>query len=184
MSFLVPGDSNPFKWVVDWFGAKIRKQLDKNIDDKMHDAGQAIVRRAKQLAPVETGALRDSINYLVVYNETGGNHELLIQVGEPYGIYQEFGTRNIPPHPYIRPAINEFGRVWGVDINPEFAVNAGHTGLLAGIGPLGAGFALHHKSRKPLTAKQVKHVETGLIPSIRRLNRGATKRSRLRVRVI
>lgn len=177
----------PFGWAFNWLGKKVLKTWNDYTDRKMHEAGEAIVRRAKQLAPVDTGALRDSIDYLVMYNEFGGKHELLIQVGEPYGIFQEFGTRNIPPHPYIRPALNEFGRVWGADVHMDFQAPGAVDwhGLLAGVGQHGAGFAASASPRwKPLTPKQVKHVEGTLIPSIKRHNRGNTKRARLRVRVI
>lgn len=175
---------NPFEW----FGNQVLKQWNNDIDERMHQTGQAIVSRAQQLAPVDTGALRDSIDYLVLTNESGGRHELLIQVGEPYGIFQEFGTRDIPPHPYIRPAINEVGRVWGFDINMEFqeSVSAGQwAGLLATTGRRGAGFAASpHPNWKPLTTKQLGHVERTLIPSIKRYNRGNTRRAKMRVRAL
>ena len=175
-------------WDFKWFGNRIIKEWNRVVDDRMHKTGEAIVSRAKQLAPVDTGALRDSINYLIVYNETGGRHELLIQVGMYYGIFQEFGTRNIPPHPYIRPAINEADRIWGFDIGMDFQAPSAPgewAGLLAGIGRKGAGFAASaHPRWKPLTPRQQAHVENVLIPSIKRLNRGNTKRATMRVRTI
>lgn len=177
------------KWLdiaFDWFGAKVLHQVNTDIDLRMREAGEKIVSIAKGLAPVKTGALRDSIDYLVVYNESGGKHELLIQVGESYGIYQEFGTRNIPPHPFIRPALNAV-KVFGYDIGMEFqASELPWPGLHAHTGPGGAGFSkpISHPGWKPLTARQQHHVEHVLTPSIRRMNRGNVKRATMRVRII
>jgi len=170
----------------DWFGAKVLHQVNVDIDLRMREAGEKIVSIARGLAPVKTGALRDSIDYLVVYNESGSRHELLIQVGESYGIFQEVGTRNIPPHPYIRPALNEV-RAFGFDIGMDFqSSELPWPGLLARTGPGGAGFEkpISHPGWKPLTAKQQHHLEHVLTPSIRRLNRGNVKRATMRVRVI
>jgi len=178
-----------FKWAniaFEWLGQKILHKIDEDIDRRMHAAGRKIVAKARSLAPVDTGALRDSIDYLVMYNESGGRHELLIQVGMPYGIFQEFGTRNIPPHPYIRPALNEV-RAFGFDIGMDFqSSELPWPGLLARTGPGGAGFEkpISHPGWKPLTAKQQHHLEHVLTPSIRRLNRGNVKRATMRVRVI
>lgn len=172
-------------WDFKWFGDRVRAQWEKEIDRRMHRAGEAIVNRAKQLAPVRTGALRDSIDYIVLYNP-GQRSELRVTVGMPYGIFQEFGTRNIPPHPYIRPAMNEFGRIWGFDIAMDFQAPTAPgqwAGLLAGIGPGGAGFAAAaHPAWKPLTPKQLYHVQHVLTPSIKRLNVGNARRARLNVR--
>lgn len=180
------GGFNPFRW----FGDRVKKFVDNAIDKKMHAAGEAIVARAQQLAPVATGALRNSINYVVMYNEGGGRHELVIQVGMPYGVYQEFGTRFMSPHPYIRPAINRVGRLYGFDLTAQFA-GAGYNpatggpwhGLLAGTGRTQKpGFAASaHPRFKQLTSKQVSHVTGTLIPSIKRHHRGQVKRTRFMV---
>ena len=167
-----------------WFGQQVKAKIDRVIDDKMHRCGEAIVARAQALAPVRTGALRDSIAYVVAYNEMGGRHTLSIQVGVPYGIYQEFGTRNMDPHPYIRPALNEISRIWGFDVHMQFAAVPGHAGLLAstGKGFKRAGFAASaSKHWKPLTPKQAHHVEHVLKPSIQKYHRGNVKRSKMYV---
>src|SRR5208283_4471644 len=105
----------------------IGRAIDKIIDDKMVQTGELVVTRARALAPVDTGALRESIDWIIIYDEGGGRHELKITVGEFYGIYQEFGTRNIPPHPFIRPALNEASRIWGFDLGVNFAPPAAGT---------------------------------------------------------
>lgn len=73
--------------------------------------------QAKLLAPVDLGQLRNSIQYRTGAGKTGGATELENElptaqkdtalVGTPveYGVYQEFGTRNVAPQPYLRPSI-------------------------------------------------------------------------------
>lgn len=165
-----------------WFGDRVKKFIDDTIDRKMYQAGDAIVQRAQQLAPVRTGALRQSITYVVAYNEAGGRHTLSIQVGVPYGIFQEFGTRNIRPHPYIRPALNEIGRVFGFNLQMQFA-NPGTHGLLAatGLGRQPGYAATAHPAYRPLTERQKKHVKEVLIPGVKRLHRGNVRRARFTV---
>jgi len=170
-------------WDFKWFGDRVRAQWEKEIDRRMHRTGEAIVNRARQLAPVRTGALRDSIDYIVLYNP-GKRSELRITVGMPYGIFQEFGTRNIPPHPYIRPATNEFGRIWGFDVAMDF--QAPTTATWQGIYyTKDAGYVLPSAIQpRPLTAKQRVHVARYLVPSARRLNVGNVRRAGMHVRRI
>lgn len=165
-----------------WFGDRIQRAVLGDIETKLHRAGAAVVARAQSLAPVDTGALRASIGY-VVAGETGQRMTLSIQVGMPYGIYQEFGTRYMRPHPYIRPALNEIGRIFGADIQMDFTRGgpAQWHGLLA----TGPGFAASPSPRwRPLTPKQIRHVQRHLIPTSKRLYRGNVKRARMRVRRI
>jgi HK97 gp10 family phage protein len=99
-----------------WFGAALTKTVLGDIDAKLQLTGQQIVATAQSLAPVRTGALRAGIDSQVA------NHVLTITFAEPYSLFQEFGTRTIPAHPYIRPALNAVNRVWGGTIDVEFNV--------------------------------------------------------------
>lgn len=165
----------------EWFGDRISRYVNDRIDRSMHAMGEAVVARAQQLAPVRTGALRESIYYTVEYNEGGGRHVLHINAGAPYAVFQEFGTRNIPPHPFIRPALAEAGRAWGFDLAMDFA-SPGTQGLLASTGAgRRPGYAAASGSR-PLTPKQIAHVEKHLIPGVKRWHRGNVKRARFHVR--
>ena len=55
---------------------------------------------AKSLAPVDTGALRNSISTTI------SNGGLSAEIGPTvhYAPYLEFGTRRMPPQPYMGPA--------------------------------------------------------------------------------
>ena len=84
-----------------------------------------IVTEAKLASPSNTGRLRNSIHYKLAgggtfrFNDGGGekakkNEKIPAtpQIGESfvgtnvhYAIYQEFGTKYVPPHPFMRPAV-------------------------------------------------------------------------------
>jgi len=60
-------------------------------------------RRAKRMAPVDTGRLRASITHELGRDEQG----LVGRVGTNviYAPFQEYGTSRMPAHPYLRPAL-------------------------------------------------------------------------------
>ncbi|MFS0736935.1 HK97-gp10 family putative phage morphogenesis protein [Sphingomonas sp. 1P06PA] len=69
--------------------------------------GEVIASRAKELVPVDTGALRDSIE---VQLPSGNAPTAIVGAREPQGFYDnyiEFGTVNMPPQPFLRPAWEE-----------------------------------------------------------------------------
>jgi HK97 gp10 family phage protein len=67
--------------------------------------------RAANLAPVDTGALQNSIRASM-------QSDLLWWVGDgvEYGIYQELGTSRMAAHPFMRPAVEmvqrEYTGMW------------------------------------------------------------------------
>jgi HK97 gp10 family phage protein len=103
------------------------KSLPGNIDigneKSIMSLAMKTTAQAKLLAPVDRGPLRNSIMWKMKRNEGGfndsgkepasrkirvtliDNHEAYIGSNIKYAVYQEFGTRRIPPHPYLRPAI-------------------------------------------------------------------------------
>lgn len=69
--------------------------------------GLAILSDAAQLAPVDTGALRNSLT-----SESGMTGELTytIQDGVEYGVYQELGTSRMAAQPFLIPAIEAWSQ--------------------------------------------------------------------------
>lgn len=65
--------------------------------------GLRVERKAKQLAPVDTGRLRSSITSTVGQDSQG----LYATVGTNvhYARHIEFGTRFMSAHPFLRPAL-------------------------------------------------------------------------------
>ncbi len=143
-----------------------------------------MVARAQALAPFKSGALRGSIRYEVsgggggVRLGLGGLYTagktLIIEVGVPYGIFQEFGTRHIRPHPYIRPALNEIGRIFGAELGIQFNTPTYGSPVYAHQ----AGFT----HPKHLTNRQKAHIATHLLPASKRHFKGNVKRAKLHVR--
>jgi HK97 gp10 family phage protein len=56
--------------------------------------------KAKMLAPVDTGALRNSI-----HAAQSGELTWTVSDGVAYGVFQEFGTSRMAAHPFMTPAI-------------------------------------------------------------------------------
>lgn len=77
---------------------KVLAEVESNTKDVLAAIGKVIADEAKEIVPVDTGALRDSITY-DVENDS-------VRVGSPleYSIYVELGTSKMAPQPYIRPA--------------------------------------------------------------------------------
>ncbi len=61
---------------------------------------------AKRKAPYLTGNLRRSI-HIEPQEEAGERVVVKVGTDVEYAKYQEFGTSTIPPHPYLRPALDE-----------------------------------------------------------------------------
>lgn len=70
--------------------------------------GQIGEQQAKIHAPVDTGNLRRSITHEVGRDFRG----LFVRFGTNvfYGVYQELGTRHMPAHPFLRPALEYIRR--------------------------------------------------------------------------
>jgi HK97 gp10 family phage protein len=78
--------------------AEVRRRLSLVVRKTAKD----VEARAKVRAPVDTGALKGSIQARPVDELTSE-----VVVGQEYGIYQEFGTVRMPARPYLRPAVEE-----------------------------------------------------------------------------
>jgi HK97 gp10 family phage protein len=81
--------------------ADIRRELERGL----RSLGEDAVSVARHRAPVLTGELRSSI----AADTSSGPGEIAVEAGtdDPTGIYQEFGTSRMPPHPFMRPAFAE-----------------------------------------------------------------------------
>jgi HK97 gp10 family phage protein len=69
--------------------------------------GRIVQAQAKQIVPVDTGALQESI---VVESDTDSRGPV-VYVGShlPYAIYVELGTSRMAAQPYLRPALGAAG---------------------------------------------------------------------------
>jgi HK97 gp10 family phage protein len=79
------------------------------------EIGRALVERARELVPVDTGATRDSIAYRV--EQAGGQVHIILGAYTEYAIFIELGTVHWSGQPFLRPAIDSIGQ----DIAARFA---------------------------------------------------------------
>ena len=68
----------------------------------LDEYGQEMETTAKQLVPVRTGNLRESIRH-----ERADVEHLWLQAEAPYAAYVEYGTRKMTAQPYLEPAIEQ-----------------------------------------------------------------------------
>ncbi len=143
---------------VEWHGADVANEIGRRIDAQMLELGRQVVVKAVQFAPKKTGRLATSLEF--DYSLT--SHTLVFTSDVPYDIFQEYGTRNMLPHPHWRPALNAVGPIYGFNTELMFAnVPSIRDPLLA----RGPGFL----APKSLSAKQREHVAHALKPTSKRL---------------
>jgi HK97 gp10 family phage protein len=81
---------------------KFGKVSDIDIMPEIKEATYKVKRAAKDLVPVDTGALKGSIRHKLFSKEQTG----VIYTTLEYAPHQEFGTRYMPAQPFMRPAMN------------------------------------------------------------------------------
>lgn len=79
--------------------AALAEKFEEQLGVIMEAAAQAVCDSAKSMCPVDTGALRSSINVSV----NGNRAE--ISADTDYASYVEFGTSKMAPRPYLVPAL-------------------------------------------------------------------------------
>ena len=77
------------------------EEIRAGLSEVVKETALRIEGRAKQLAPVDTGFLRNSI-----MTNAEGLLTYTVNVGAEYGIHVEYGTYKMSAQPYLRPAVN------------------------------------------------------------------------------
>lgn len=70
--------------------------------------GQALVERARELVPVDTGALQASISYRV--EQSGGQVHIIFGAYTDYAVWVELGSSRWAGQPFLRPAIDSIAQ--------------------------------------------------------------------------
>ena len=78
---------------------EVLQALSQAKENAVRQCGQMAEAFAKELCPVDTGALRDSIHYTV--NEDS----FTLSADAPYAAYVELGTHKPAAQPFLRPAL-------------------------------------------------------------------------------
>lgn len=79
--------------------SRLGRDIQAELAGIVEQSGKDLAAEAARRAPVDTGALRDSI-----HSEMTGPLEATVSDGVEYGIYQEFGTSRTPAQPWLGPA--------------------------------------------------------------------------------
>lgn len=79
-------------------GAHLLEHLEQDLGDKVNTAGLEGEATAKQLAPVDTGNLRNGIAFTMT-DTTAGE----LTSSAEYAAYVEFGTRRMDARPHMVP---------------------------------------------------------------------------------
>ena len=81
---------------------KLPDSLQKYLQQALQQTAQTIMMRARQLAPVKTGRLMQSI-----YVQLIGGYTVKVGCYVSYALFQEFGTRYIVPRYFLTRALQE-----------------------------------------------------------------------------
>lgn len=87
---------------------KVLSEFDKAINRALIRIGMQAEGYAKDLCPVNTGRLKNSISYSV--KESEGS--VYIGTNVEYAAYVEFGTKKQKANPYLKPAASEHSKTY------------------------------------------------------------------------
>lgn len=93
----------------------IQKTIRSNANAMAYNYAQRVESSAKRRVHVITGQLRESIARERI---SVGKHR--VTVNAHYGIYEEYGTRYRPPHPFFRPAVRDAKAAFDRDLKRLF----------------------------------------------------------------
>lgn len=79
-------------------------ELDTILKVALEEASIIVESKAAQLAPVDTGLLRKSINHRII--ERRGYPVGQVGTNVEYAAFQEFGTSKMAAQPFMLPALN------------------------------------------------------------------------------
>jgi phage protein, HK97 gp10 family len=95
--------------------ASIQKRVSSNSAAAAYNFARRVTSSARRRVHVITGRLKASIQWVrLAYGR------FVVRVGMFYGVYEEYGTRYRPPHPYLRPAVEEHRRLFLQDMKKVF----------------------------------------------------------------
>ena len=84
---------------------RIARGLNADVDDVLGILAHQVEGISKALAPVDTGALKNSIG-----TKRQKQNEWRVHDGVEYGIYQELGTSKMAAQPFMVPAAEKVAR--------------------------------------------------------------------------
>lgn len=86
----------------------IKAEIRENASRVVRKTALDILNDAQHLAPVDTGALKNSLapgGPQNIFEMKPGDLVAIVGTSVPYAGYQEYGTRFMPAHPFLLPAV-------------------------------------------------------------------------------
>ena len=78
------------------------------LDNATDEASKLVMSKAKSLAPVDSGNLRQSLDTHEEKQKSKNKSVHQVATDDAfYGIFQEYGTKNHPAKPFMRPALQK-----------------------------------------------------------------------------
>lgn len=78
------------------------KKVQREVTNIVKTTALKVEKKAAYLAPYDTGYLEQEIS-----TERVGQTTYEVTAHAEYSVYQEFGTRKTPPHPFMTPAVQQ-----------------------------------------------------------------------------
>lgn len=98
------------------YKAEFEDDVNKAIARALETVGGTAERHAKDICPVDTGRLRNSIAH-----EPVGDNTESIGTDVEYAPYVELGTRYQSPQPYLRPGVENYAEEYAGIIKNELS---------------------------------------------------------------
>lgn len=86
----------------------LSEKVRKNIAETLNEGAESCVSLAKQLAPVDTGFMRENIEQTDI--ASAENLKATIESGADYSVFVEYGTVNMEAQPFMTPAFESARR--------------------------------------------------------------------------
>lgn len=86
--------------MIKFYSNKILKLVEDKVEESLQDVGKLVVEDAQTIVPVDTGKLRDSIDFNKIDKTT-----INIVADTDYAADVELGTLKTRAQPYLRPAV-------------------------------------------------------------------------------
>lgn len=86
----------------------LSERMRRNIAAELNLGAESAVSLGKQLAPVDTGFLRDNIEQTEI--ATAGNPHAKVESKADYSMFVEYGTVNMEAQPFLTPAFESARR--------------------------------------------------------------------------
>ncbi|MDR3639519.1 MAG: hypothetical protein P4L84_37305 [Isosphaeraceae bacterium] len=94
---------------LEWRGDEVRKSIERLVEARMTQAGEAGVEAARELVPVKTGRTKASLEF----SYDRATQTLRISAGTPWAVFIEMGTSRVAARPFLRPGMIAAGRAFG-----------------------------------------------------------------------